>query len=183
MRKISFKKETQYHHGDLRNTLIVEAANIIKNNGSNELSLRKLAKKCGVSSMALYRHFPNKEALVLATLQQGYEILQQQLYDIYKQGNGDVVETLKALGRGYIEFAQNYQNYFYLMYGGNSFLPKNTEDLNQYADSLFQLLKAIIKKGMNEQKIANQDLDLASFSVWSHIHGITFLLLQGKAKN
>lgn len=183
MCKIRFKKEKEfYHHGNLRYALLTEAAQIIANDGLSGLSLRKLAKICGVSSMALYRHFSNKEALVIAVLEQGYELLQQKFNDIYQQhGDADVIVTLKALGQGYFDFAREHRNFFHLIYGENIFLSQYKEQLNEQANSIFKFLKSILKKGMDGNKIMQQDLESTAFAVWSYLHGITFLFLQGKA--
>ena len=49
-----------YHHGDLRNTAIIAAAELIDQSGNYEISIANVAKRAGVSSAALYRHFEDK---------------------------------------------------------------------------------------------------------------------------
>ncbi|GLX66169.1 TetR/AcrR family transcriptional regulator [Paenibacillus glycanilyticus] len=56
-----------YHHGDLRDTLIRTAMELIAKVGLNGFSVAKVAKHAGVSSGAPYRHFPDKESLLSAT--------------------------------------------------------------------------------------------------------------------
>ena len=60
------KITTPYHHGDLRNTAIIAAAELIDQTGNYEISIANVAKRAGVSSAALYRHFEDKEALLTA---------------------------------------------------------------------------------------------------------------------
>ncbi|MFT3975751.1 MAG: helix-turn-helix domain-containing protein, partial [Sphingomonas bacterium] len=52
-----------YHHGDLRAALVAEGLLLIEEQGADDLSLRELARRVGVSATAVYRHFPDKAAL------------------------------------------------------------------------------------------------------------------------
>lgn len=185
MPKIKSKKKTvPYHHGNLRPALLKEAAKLIKTSGLEDLSLRKLAEKCGVSSMALYRHFPNKSALILAVLTQGYEILQQNMAEISKiHSSDDIIDLLKAIGYGYFDFAIKNKNFFYLMYGENIFPQRYKKQLDEKANILFEFLKSVIKQGMERSKIIQADPNSIAFALWAYLHGITFLFLQGKVSN
>ena len=46
--------KTTYHHGNLRETLITSALEILKDGTLEDLSLRALARKAGVSQTAPY---------------------------------------------------------------------------------------------------------------------------------
>ena len=61
-----------YHHGDLRNALIIAAAELIEENGSVEFAMVDAARRAGVSSAAPYRHFKDKDALLEAVTQLGF---------------------------------------------------------------------------------------------------------------
>ena len=56
-----------YHHGDLRNALIVAAAELIERDGTLDFSIAEAAASAGVSAAAPYRHFADKEACLLYT--------------------------------------------------------------------------------------------------------------------
>ena len=53
-----------YHHGNLRDALILAAATMIENQGSLEFSITDAARQAGVSVAAPYRHFKDKEDLL-----------------------------------------------------------------------------------------------------------------------
>ena len=61
-----------YHHGDLRNALIIAAAELIERDGTLEFSMAEAAAKAGVSAAAPYRHFADKDELILAVLDRGH---------------------------------------------------------------------------------------------------------------
>ena len=53
-----------YHHGHLRDSLILAAAALIEEQGSLSFSITDAAKRAGVSSAAPYRHFQDKNDLL-----------------------------------------------------------------------------------------------------------------------
>ena len=55
-----------YHHGDLRNALITAAAELIEESGHADVAISEAARKAGVSAAAPYRHFKDKDALLLS---------------------------------------------------------------------------------------------------------------------
>ena len=59
----------RYHHGDLRRALIKKGMERLRKGAVDELSLREIARSVGVSATAVYRHFPDKAALLSALRQ------------------------------------------------------------------------------------------------------------------
>ena len=60
------KNNSSYHHGNLRQTLLSAATQMIAENGIESLSLRKLADKVSVSRTAAYHYFDDKNDLLCA---------------------------------------------------------------------------------------------------------------------
>jgi AcrR family transcriptional regulator len=56
---------TRFHHGDLRAQALAGARDMVAQHGVDKLVLRELASSLGVNHRALYRHFPDKQALIL----------------------------------------------------------------------------------------------------------------------
>jgi AcrR family transcriptional regulator len=55
-----------YHHGSLRPALIAAALRELARHGLEELSLRRVAQRAGVSPAAVYRHFRDRDDLLVA---------------------------------------------------------------------------------------------------------------------
>jgi AcrR family transcriptional regulator len=109
-------KTSSYHHGDLRDALIAAALAILEEGGDPAaLSLREVARRAGVSAMAPYRHFADKEALLAAVAAIGFDRLAEALRD------GDRFEssTDALIGQGvaYVAFACANPSLFRLMFG------------------------------------------------------------------
>ena len=60
-----------YHHGDLRASALQMGMERLESQEQPDLGLRALARDLGVSATALYRHFPNKDALLDALALEG----------------------------------------------------------------------------------------------------------------
>lgn len=63
-----------YHHGDLSQQLLEEAIAMVRRDGLEGLSLRKLAERVGVSQTALYHHFSDKQGLFCAMGEEGIRL-------------------------------------------------------------------------------------------------------------
>ena len=55
-------KTSTYHHGDLKDSLLVAAREMITEHGLAGFSLRKVGQAVGVSQAALYRHFAGNKS-------------------------------------------------------------------------------------------------------------------------
>ena len=78
-----------YHHGDLRSALVQAGLELLKTRSAEEVSLREIARLVGVSATAVYRHFPDKAALLGALCDEGgRELGRLQLEAMQKSGGG-----------------------------------------------------------------------------------------------
>jgi AcrR family transcriptional regulator len=69
-----------YHHGELREALVAAGLAILEEGGDpGSLGLREAARRAGVSAMAPYRHFSDKDALLSAVAAVGFERLRADL--------------------------------------------------------------------------------------------------------
>ena len=62
--------EKAYHKENLRAELLAGGRRLLIRDGYANFSLRKLAKELEVSHAAPYRHFPSREALIRAIVQE-----------------------------------------------------------------------------------------------------------------
>jgi AcrR family transcriptional regulator len=59
-------KRAAYHHGDLKAALVESALALIAERGVAALSVAEVARRTEVSGGAPYRHFPSRQALLIA---------------------------------------------------------------------------------------------------------------------
>jgi len=104
-----------YHHGDLRTAMIEKGIEMITDKGVAALSLRKLAKACGVSEAAPYAHFANKDDLMGAIENYASNKLSTALKESVKE-TGVTTEGLVELGCAFVMFFVHNPQYFELIY-------------------------------------------------------------------
>lgn len=120
------KAQKTYHHGNLRSDLLDLAYSEVAAVGPEALSARAVAKSIGVSSAAVYRHFPDKRAFLTAIATLGFKNLGERISrshqalerkdsDDHHRGDSDVAKA-RATGEEYLEFALSEPNIFRLMF-------------------------------------------------------------------
>lgn len=72
-------KKKAYHHGDLRNAIILEATARARTHGEKAIVLREIAPVIGVSATAAYRHFANRQQLVEEVSARGFVAMGEQI--------------------------------------------------------------------------------------------------------
>jgi len=107
-----------YHHGDLKSTLIEAGVKLLSEEGVEGLSLRKLAREVGVSHNAPYMHFSDKEAVLAAIAQQGFQLLGEAVDAGQQMALTDSLEgRLTAVAQSYVKFAIDHPNHLMVMFG------------------------------------------------------------------
>jgi AcrR family transcriptional regulator len=157
-----------YHHGDLRTALIEAGLGAIELRGSDDLSLRELARAVGVSATAVYRHFPDKKALMAALAEVGLERLaESQRRASVAAGGGEA--GFKATGAAYVRFALANPGLFRLIFATPQASPVTMDG----PDAAMSMLRA------NAAVLAPHGTDPAIFALqsWSLVHGLAMLLL------
>jgi len=166
-----------YHHGDLRAALIAEGLRMLEEREEADLSLRELARTVGVSATAVYRHFPDKEALREALAQAAYDRLGA-AQRAAAAGKANVAEEFEAIGRTYVRFALDHPALFRLM---ASLPPHDLFDVEVADDDeAARLLRAYAAKLAGPGASPKQVRTVAMRS-WALVHGLAVLMLDGYA--
>lgn len=166
-----------YHHGDLKNALIQAGVEILTAEGLPALSLRKVAKRVGVSHAAPYAHFPDKQALIAAIAAEGYKKLVDQISQIIEEQADDPLAQLLEAAWAYIEFAKSEPGYFKLSFSGTVEQEQNYPDYVEQTQKGFALVVRIIQACQQDRILKNVNVELMSIAIWGSIHGLAELTL------
>ncbi|MBD8882063.1 TetR/AcrR family transcriptional regulator [Rhodanobacter sp. 7MK24] len=82
--------------------ILSSAKAVLESAGFEGLTIRKVAQRAGLSPMALYRHFKNKDELLNALMQDGISAWEAIVRGIRAR---DPVKWLEALMEAYLDFA------------------------------------------------------------------------------
>lgn len=170
-----------YHHGDLRAALLDAAIEVIGERGLHGLSLRECARRADVSHAAPYRHFADKDALLLAIARLGFERLAAAGVAAMA-GVADPRDRLDAYGVAYVRFAVANPVLFRVMFTAEIAAPEGAED-GPVADvaqgdrvGAFDLLVASAAALLDDGGDARE----AALAAWSLPHGLAMLALDGR---
>lgn len=164
--------EPRYHHGGLR-AAALDAGLALLEQRSGSVGLREVARAAGVSATALYRHFPDKAALLSALADEGLERLGAAQRAAQESAPGDI-EGFNATGRAYVRFALANPALFRLIFAAQGRLADTPSRL----DEPMRLLKA------NAAALVHPTDDghgasILSVRAWALVHGLAVLMLDG----
>ncbi len=168
-------KPRPYHHGDLRAALIGEGLRLLTLKEAEELSLREVARGVGVSATSVYRHFPDKDALMTALAQEGLKMLgtaQRRASDA--AGGGE--SGFAATGRAYVYFATQHPALFRLIFASPALGTDRSPDRIGTSDPGALLMAHAARTAATTGGAA----EVNAVRSWALVHGVAMLILDGK---
>ena len=156
--------EKPYHHGNLKNELIEQGIKYISLNGIENLSMRKLATVCGVSSAAPYAHFKNK----------GDFLIQARVYveDIFSEVLQKSIDDCKnpekrllELGKCYVMFFVENPHYHQFMFSDEGII---VEEYRPY-----QIFSGAVKETLGAFGIKGKEVFYKTILLWATVQGLT----------
>lgn len=159
-----------YHHGNLKDALVMAARTQVAAEGAASLNLRALARELGVTHPAVYRHFKDKDALLEAVAQRGFEALANELH---ASGGGEGLEKrLSALTRAYLDFAMANPELLRVMF---ALIPAEQREQNEALYAASKRAYAALLECVAE---LDGDAYVNSAVVWSTLHGLAKLTIE-----
>jgi AcrR family transcriptional regulator len=169
--------ERPYHHGNLRSALLDAAERTVRERGVGELSLRELARDVGVSHGAPRRHFPDRQALLDALAQNGFERLRTELRTAVDDAGDEFEARLHATAAAYIRFATADPALLELMFAVKH--REGAEVLQEAAENTFAVMMEVVVQGQSEGRLEPGDPERVGLVLFATIQGIAALLTGG----
>ncbi|MEU8999626.1 TetR/AcrR family transcriptional regulator [Streptomyces caniferus] len=165
--------KNRYHHGELRGALLDAAEALVRERGADGWSLREASLQVGVSPSAAYHHFSSREALVHALSGRVLAQLGERLSLAVKEASSEGrQQRLIAYARGYVRWALDDPAVARLAFGaGDPEIPLPTHPHDVLAAELDRLVDA---GGLSAAARPGSE-----FLLWSAIHGLANLLVEG----
>ncbi len=170
------RTKESYHHGDLANALLGAAGSLLAEGGARPLTLRAVARRAGVSAMAPYRHFADREALLAAVAADGFARLAAAL-ETGAEG-ATPGERLFNAGLAYIRFALTNPALYRLMFGPD--LPDKGRHpvlVDNGAAALAACRRLV--GACADGETPPEAIERRTAAKWAQVHGIAGLMLDG----
>jgi len=162
-----------YHHGDLRDALVQAALAEVELEGPEAISISALAKKLGVSQPAPYKHFADREALLVAVTAEAFRqfsaMLREQIRKPSKRSK------LSRIAQATLDFGLRRNGIYRLMFASRvmASAPKGSE-LHAAGMETFDLLVESL-----EAPAVGSLRERSALKVWVALHGVVMLAEQG----
>jgi AcrR family transcriptional regulator len=173
-----FMSRKTYHKGNVRDGLIEAAERLLKDEGLAALSLRRVAREVGVAPSAVYNHFRNREALLVAVAADGYhqlEALEQKTYS----GTNDPEQQLRSLARAYLHFAARNPDLYRLMFSQELAGHRTDPELGEAGDTSFRLSVEWWYGEGSYDPSKSAIRHPYALTVWSTLHGAAMQMVDG----
>ena len=146
------------------------AREVIAEHGIENLSLRDVARRLGVSHQAPYRHYPSRDHLLAEVMRRCFQEFAAHL-DARRRFDAPK-DDLESLGHQYLNYALEHALEYRLMFGtpwpGSTANP----DLVRDATHAFDVLRQVLRR-LHGDAPAQQDLvELDALFIWSSMHGL-----------
>ena len=173
----STDRNRPYHHGDLRAALIQAGLAILAEEGVQALTLRAAARRAGVSHNAPYRHFTDKEALLAAIAEEGFDELANRLEEARARSRPSAQAQLEETGWTYVQFALTHPDHLRVMFGSLISDPQAYPSLRAAGARAFNPLIEILRSGQDSGTVIAGNPRQLAFSAWAMVHGLALLLI------
>lgn len=166
-------RKRTYHHGNLRAALVEAGLDLIAEKGVRAFTLREIGSRVGVSRMAAYRHFADKQDLLAAICEMGFQAFGDALEQARTNAPPGPGEQLKALAAAYVRFATEHRAHFEVMFGTGQ--PDHKPHHSEASKRSFRILEETIREGQQQGEIRPGDPVQLARAVWSMVHGVSLL--------
>jgi AcrR family transcriptional regulator len=165
-----------YHHGDLRSALVAAGLRLLAQRDADSLSLREVARAVGVSATAVYRHFPDKDALMAALAREGLARLAQAQREAAAAAGGGGA-GFAATGLAYVRFALANPALFRVIFASSA--PHSVHGPSGEEPEAGALLRENVA-AMAGIDVAAPETTVLAVRSWALVHGLAVLILDGR---
>jgi AcrR family transcriptional regulator len=163
----------------LRAQILEAAGELLTETGREEdVSIRAVAERVGVTPPSIYLHFADKDALLDAVCVESFADFHEALQMAAAEHPDDVQSAIAAQGRAYIHFALARPEHYRLM-----FMRRPDRDLAMPTEAELSAVAGLgsvidtVRLAQERGVIAPGDPARVAFTLWAAAHGIAALLI------
>ncbi|MGB6483378.1 MAG: TetR/AcrR family transcriptional regulator [Candidatus Acidiferrales bacterium] len=155
------------------------ARRLLDSEGTEAVTMRRVAQAAGVTPMAIYRHYPDRASLLNALADEGFQELAARLAG--KRFSGSIEQRLTQMAEIYLEHALQKPRLFELMFlkpreGARSY----PRDFKAGRSPTANLMLEVVQRGMDSGYFRKDDAWETVFQMGALSHGLIMLYLGGR---
>jgi AcrR family transcriptional regulator len=177
-KKRSARTRPAYHHGDLARALVDAAIEIVAERGVESLTLSEAARRVGVTHAAVYRHFADKRALLVAVADRGFARLSDVMDAATRSAPPAPRDAFLHVGRAIIRFAVSEPVLYRVTFSGHK-RASLVELAGAPAFSPFGRLLTFVGELQKAGLLRSGEALPHALAIWSATHGLAMLAISG----
>ena len=154
-----------YHHGNLRAACIDAGIRLVEDEGPDAVTIRGVARIAGVSHTAPLHHFRDRNELLDAVADRGFDLLVERL-DASLAPDATPTEALRTYGRAYVDHAVAHRGLFTLMF-------RPTGEIQ--GEASYRRLIDLCAAAQAAGELPGDDPFRLALVLWSCVHGLAAL--------
>ena len=164
---------------EMREAILSAALKLFTDDGYDNVTMRKIADEIEYSVGTIYLYYKDRDEIFFELHKLGFEEFYKRQLAV--QGAKDPLQRLTDHGLAYIQFAIDQPLYYDLMF--ISRIPART--INKQHEWIsgsrtYDMLKLNISQAKDAGHFKNVDVEVAAFSLWSFVHGISSLFVRDR---
>lgn len=143
--------------------------------------MREVARRAGVSHQAPYHYFADRESILAALVQEGFQLLKASM-EKEMAGAATRAAAIRAIGVAYVAFALDHAAHFQLMFRSDLVRLDRHPGAKACAEEAFQLVIDVVSRAWSRPGAPDDEPTRLARTIacWSMAHGLADLLLAGK---
>lgn len=163
------KERIQRQKDATRLNILDASLRIVKEDGWDALSMRKIADEIEYTPPVIYEHFANKEAILLELTREGYLKIAQKI-KLARDNYQSPAEQVEAMWKAYWDFAFSERALYQVMFGVNTKCCQKVQSLPE-SEAIASMMSEVIASLIAPIKNAD-DIGMHYYTYWSAVHGL-----------
>ncbi|MCB8819428.1 TetR/AcrR family transcriptional regulator [Microvirga rosea] len=170
-----------YHHGNLVEALIAATVELIEERGVEQVSVREVAKRAGVSPGAPFRHFRSKTALLTAVAEQAMDRLTESVAKAVSEASSDdPAAAFEAIGHGYLEWALANPTHFQIISSRTLIDFEASASLRDKNAAIRETMVELLTQAQHQGRLApDVDLNHLVLAARAYVYGLARMAIDG----
>lgn len=155
------------------------ALKLFERGGAEAVTMRRVADAVGITPMAIYRHFPNREALLKRLSDDSFQSIAHE-WSAHAT-HPDLLERLQALLTPYLDYALAHPHLFDHAFSlRREDARRFPEDFRARQSPTLTVIADAIDEGMRASVLRADDPWDVAMTLWAHSHGLIALYRAGR---
>lgn len=182
VKQMASKERIQRLKDENRINILDAALQIVREEGWQALSMRKIADVIEYTAPVIYEYFASKEAIILELTRKGFLILAKQMAEA-KDAHTAPTHQLEAMWLTYWNFAFAEKELYQVMFGVSTNcceMAKILPESELYADLVYDVIEKMMPANSTEDEVC-----IKYYTFWSVIHGLVSINMvkRGRSKD